>query len=255
MTPASKHIFGDPDARIVVAHRGNRVGAAENTLESLTQAVELGADAIEFDVRVTRDGVPVILHDPDLDRTTNGHGRLNAYSFEEVRTLNAAVRAPGNRDQRLQIPSLEEVLDRFRETPLVIEVKELAAADATESLIRRFGAQERVLLGSSVNAVTERFYRSGLRACASGLDASIMIPLAFLGISPGRRRYDVLSVTPTYYGLPIPVRRMAAAARKAGIPTQVWTVNDPVKARELWSAGVSGIVTDDPAAMIRARAQ
>ncbi|MGH7679555.1 MAG: glycerophosphodiester phosphodiesterase, partial [Gemmatimonadaceae bacterium] len=136
MTETFRHVFTDPNARIVVAHRGNRVAAPENTLESLGDAVELGADAIEFDVRVTRDGVPMILHDAELDRTTNGHGRLNAYTFDDVRTLNAAARVPSRTGGRLQIPSLEEVLDRFRETPLVIEVKELEAAEPTETLIR-----------------------------------------------------------------------------------------------------------------------
>src|SRR5262245_11251142 len=245
----------DPNARIVVAHRGNRVAAPENTLESLSQAVELGADAIEFDVRVTRAGVAVLLHDAPLDRTTNGPGRLDAHTFEEIRTLDAGVRGPVPSGKRLQIPSLEEVLDRFRETPLVIEVKELAAVDATEKLVRKFGAQERVLIGSSSTAVAERFYRSGLRTCASSRDASLMIVLSLTGVRPTKPRYDVLSVTPIYYGLPIPVRRMASAARKAGVATQVWTVNDAEHARRLWDAGVAGVVTDDPAALLRARKQ
>jgi glycerophosphoryl diester phosphodiesterase len=252
MRPGS--VLCDPNARIVIAHRGNRVAAAENTIESLAQAIDLGADAVEFDVRVTRDGVPVILHDADLDRTTNGHGRLDRYTFAEIRSLDAAARAPKPSAARLQIPSLEEVLTRFRETPLVIEVKELAAAEPTEAMIRRFGAQERVLIGSSDNDVTARFYRSGLRTCASTLDAAVMIPLALAGVTPAKPRYDVLSITPNYHGLPIPVLRMTAAAHKAGVATQVWTINDPEQARRLWAGGVAGIVTDDPAALIRARA-
>lgn len=244
----------DPNARLVIAHRGNRVAAPENTLESLTQAMELGADALEFDVRVSRDGVPVVMHDPDLDRTTSGHGLVDSYSFAELRTLDAGARAASSGGKRFLIPSLEEVLDRFRETPLVIEVKEIAAADATERMIRRFGAQERVLIGSGVNAVMERFYRSGLRTCASMRDASLMIPLALAGLTAGRQKYDVLSLTPSFRGVRIPVLTMAAAARRAGIATQVWTVNDPAAANEFWKGGVSGIVTDDPAAILRARA-
>lgn len=250
---AAPDVFDDPNARIVVAHRGNSVGAPENTLESLSQAVELGADVLEFDVRVTRDGIPVILHDPDLDRTTNGHGRLEAYSFAEVRSLDAGARSPSSGGRRHTIPALEEVLDRFRETPCVIEVKEMGAADATERLVRRFDAQERVLIGSAESAVAQRFYRSGLRTCASMRDASLLIPIALAGMTPGKPSYDVLSITPRYRGLPIPVVRMAAAARKAGIATHVWTVNDPAKATALWAAGVAGIVTDDPAALIRVR--
>lgn len=247
------HVLCDPDARIVVGHRGNPVGAPENTLESLSQAVELGSDALEFDVRVTRDGIPVLMHDAELDRTTNGHGPVAAYSFADIRTLDAGAHSPTSRGRRHTIPGLEEVLDRFREIPLVIEVKELAASDVTEQLVRRFGAQDRVLIGSADDAVTERFYRSGLRACASKRDASLLIPLALAGMTPAKPRYDVLSITPDYHGLPIPVLRMAAAARKVGVATQVWTVNDPVKATSLWAGGVAGIVTDDPAALIRVR--
>jgi glycerophosphoryl diester phosphodiesterase len=243
----------DPAVRVVIAHRGNRAHAAENTLTSLQQAVDLGVDAIEFDVRITRDGVPVIIHDPDVDRTTDGHGLVESFTFAEVRELDASRGSPHSNGPRLWVPSLEEVLDRFRGLPLIIEVKELGAADATERLIRRFGAEERVLVGSAETVVVERFYRSGLRTCASMRDATMLIPIALAGMKPSKPRYDVLSITPRFRGFPVPVVRMAAAARRIGIATHVWTVNDPAVARALWRGGVAGIVTDDPAAMIRAR--
>lgn len=243
----------DPNARLVIAHRGNRVRAPENTIVALRQAVDLGADALEFDVRVTRDGIPVLMHDPDLDRTTNGHGLLESFSFAALRTLDAGARATHTAGARLTIPSLEEVLDAFRDTPLVIEVKELGAVEATEQLVRRFGAQDRVVIGSADTTVSERFYRTGLRTCASMRDAVRLIPIALLGLTPAKPSYHVLSVARWFRGVPIPVVRMALAARKAGIATQVWTVNDPVVARTLWQRGVAGIVTDDPAAMLRAR--
>lgn len=243
----------DPNARLVIGHRGNRVAAPENTLESLVQAVELGADAVEFDVRLTRDGVAVLMHDPALDRTTDGHGPVGRYSLAELRTLDAGARRVRASGGRVLIPTLEEALDRLRETPMVIEVKENGAVEATEKLVRRFGAIARVLIGSFDTTVTERFYRSELSTCASMRDAMRLIPSALLGRAPRNVRYEVLSVTPRYRGVPIPVRRMANAARKAGIATQVWTINDPLAARALWAGGVAGIVTDDPAALLRAR--
>jgi len=243
----------DPDARLVIGHRGNRVGAAENTMNSLRQAVDMGADALEFDVRMTRDGIPVVVHDADVDRTTDGRGPVRLLTFEELRKLDAGVRSPVSDGRRHVVPSLEEVLDAFRETPLVIEVKEIGAADETERLVRRFGAVGRVVIGSSDAQVMRRSYRSGLASCASMLDASLLIPLALLGLTPPKPMYDVLSVTPRFHGVPIPVRRMAIVARRAGIATQVWTVNDPTEALALWDAGVAGIVTDDPGALLRAR--
>lgn len=244
----------DPNARLVIGHRGNRIRAAENTIVSLQQAIDLGVDAVEFDVRVTRDGVPVLMHDPTLDRTTNGHGLVASHTFAEVQTLDAGIRGPGPAGNRQPVPSLEEVLDRFRDTPLVIEVKETAAIDVTEELVRRFGARDRILIGSSDAFVMERFCRTGLRTCASMRDALRLIPVALVGLMPAKPTYDVLSITLRFRGVPIPVLRMAAAARKIGIATQVWTVNEPGVAITLWRGGVSGIVTDDPAAMLRARA-
>jgi glycerophosphoryl diester phosphodiesterase len=239
--------------RIVIGHRGNPVAFAENTIESLQSALAVGVDALEFDVRVSRDGVVVVMHDETLDRTTNATGRVNALDWRELETLDAAARAPTRGQGQLRIPRLEQILERFREIPLIIEVKELAAADATERLVRQFGAQERVLIGSVENAVSERFYRSGLATCASMNDAMLLVPLALVGMTPRRPDFDVLSVPPVYRGVPVPVHRMTAAVARVGVPTHVWTVNDPVAAVRYWEAGVAGIVTDDAAAMVRAR--
>ena len=218
---------------------------------ALRKAVDMGADAIEFDVRMTRDGVPVLMHDADLDRTTDASGPLRRYSMAELAPVNAAAKVGGGSPH--PVPRLEEVLDAFRAIPMVIEVKEMAAAEATERMVRRFGAEGRVLVGSAENDVMEWFYRTGLATCASVADAARLLLFAMVGVKPLKPRYDVLSVTSRYHGYPIPVRRMARMARRAGIATQVWTVNDPGEARSLWAAGVAGIVTDDPAAILRAR--
>lgn len=243
----------DPNAKLVVAHRGNRVGAPENTVESFRQAVAIGADALEFDVRMTRDGVPVVFHDPALDRTTNGHGLLAGFTFDELASLDAGAAFKGSGSERHTIPLLEEVMEGFRDLPLVIEVKEMAAVDSTERLVRKLGLQESVVIGSSDQGVMSRFYRSGLACCASMRDAVKLIPLAMLGLTPRKPMYNVLSVTPRFHGVPIPVERMAAVARRLGLPTQVWTVNEPAEAASLWAAGVAAIVTDDPAAILRVR--
>lgn len=240
--------------RLVIGHRGNSVAVAENTMESLQSAVDAGVDALEFDVRVTRDGVPVVIHDHTLDRTTSATGRVDTLSAAELEGVDAAARAPTRGKGQLRIPLLEQVLDRFRDIPLIIEVKEFAAADVTERMIRKFGIQNRVLIGSAENDVSERFYRSGLATCASMKDAALLLPFALAGFSPSRQAFNVLSIPPVYRGLPIPVERMSAAVARLGVPTHVWTVNDPATAQRYWQAGVTGIVSDDPVAMLRARA-
>lgn len=242
----------DPDTKLVVAHRGNRAHAPENTIESFRQARELGADALELDVRMSRDGHAMVIHDATVDRTTNGSGPVAAHTLSELRALDAAA-AFGGRYPVTSIPLLEEVFDTFRDIPIVIEVKELPAVEATEAMVRRFGAEGRVIVGSAREAVMQRFYGSGLSCCASGSDATRLMLLGLTGLTPRAPKYQVVSVPPQYYGFPIPIIAMAAAARRAGIPTQVWTVNDPARAVRYWKNGVAAIVTDDPAAMIRAR--
>lgn len=253
MSPSANPFVGR-GTRLVIGHRGNSVAVAENTIESLQSAVDAGVDAVEFDVRVTRDGVPVVIHDHTLDRTTSAVGRVDALTAAELEGVDAAARAPTRGKGQLRIPRLEQVLDRFREIPLIIEVKELAAAEVTERLIRKFGIQDRVLIGSVENDVSERFYRSGLATCASMKDAALLLPFALTGLPAARPAFDVLSIPPVYRGVPVPIERMTTAVARHGVPTHVWTVNDPATALRYWQAGVTGIVTDDPVAMLRTRA-
>lgn len=248
------HPLLDVNARLVIAHRGNRVGAPENTVVALREAVDLGVDGLEFDVRITRDGVPVLMHDPMLERTTTGRGRLAEVDVGELRAL--SVRGPGgSAAASVPVPTLEEVLDQFRKTPLVLDVKELGAVDATLRLIQKFGLASNVVVGADDRAISARLYRSGIPACASRVDAFMLIPMALAGITPPAGDYSVLSITTQLLGVPLPVRRMAEVARRRGAATHVWTVNEPAEARRLWSDGVAAVITDDPAAILRARSQ
>ena len=127
----------DLGARLVIAHRGNAADAPENTIESFAQALALGADALELDVRVTRDAVPVVIHDPTLYRTTGqrdlvadmtaaqlSHADAGA-TFSKDAGMSFPYRARG-----LTVPTLAAVLERFADVPLLIEVKVPEAVDA-----------------------------------------------------------------------------------------------------------------------------
>lgn len=247
------HILADPNARWVIAHRGDRAHAPENTMEALVRAVDLGADALEIDVRVSREGVPVLMHDETVDRTTSGRGRVRENTLAELRTLDASRGASGWSGGRAAVPTLEEVLDRFRGFPIVIDVKELAVSAPTENLVHSFGLQASIVVGSDDAGVMNRLYRSGLTACASPADAVALLGLSLVGMAPSTPDYGVLSVPPTLRGMPVPVLRMAAAARRAGVATHVWTINDPAEATRYWAGGVSYIITDDPGALLRAK--
>jgi glycerophosphoryl diester phosphodiesterase len=115
-----KELYSQPDKIVVTAHRGFSARYPENTLYSFAKAIEAGADIIEFDLRETKDGVPVVLHDPTLDRTTDGSGPVTDYTFEEIKKLNASfwdyqknIHLDKPACPQCEIPAFEEVLKEF----------------------------------------------------------------------------------------------------------------------------------------------
>ncbi len=105
---------------LVTAHRGASCDFPENTLLSMARAVEAGADFIEFDLRASSDGVPLLLHDETLDRTSNGHGRPEDLRLSEIKKLNGSYFIKFQRLERpccehLEIPTFEEILSEFRD--------------------------------------------------------------------------------------------------------------------------------------------
>src|SRR5690348_13143818 len=131
-------ILIDPAARPVIAHRGDSAHFPENTIPSFDRGLELGADAIEFDLRVSRDGEVVIIHDPTVDRTTDGTGAVNSLTLAELKDLDAGARFTLDggqtfpfRGKGLTIPTFDEMLARYTSVPLLIEVKIPEAAHLT----------------------------------------------------------------------------------------------------------------------------
>lgn len=248
----------DSRARLVVAHRGDSAHHPENTLPSFDRAAALGADALEFDLRLTADGAVVVHHDPTLDRTSSRRGEVRAMTLAQLRAADAGagfVSADGSRPfagQGIVVPTFDEMLDRYRGLPLLIEVKVPEVVPEARRLIERHAARDRVLLDSTDDAAVVPF-RDRYRTGASMREVVRLLPHAWLA-GPRRLAYEALCIPPWYHGIPVPVERLARAVRGAGGATHVWTVNDPAQAERLWRAGINGIITDDPAAMLAVRA-
>ena len=248
--------------RLVIGHRGNAAHAPENTLESFDQAIALGADALELDVRVSRDGVPVVIHDPTLLRTAGRRDAVAALTAAELASVDtgATFTRDGGatfpyRDRGLTVPTLAEVLTRFPKTPLLIEVKVPEAAAPLERALVASGAAGRTVAASLLHDAVGPLRGRSLATGASALDVVRLLPSALIGRAPSQLPYEALCIPRWYYGLPLPVAKLARAGRRAGTVTHVWTIDDPRIAKRLWSAGIQGIVTNDPAVMLRARAE
>ena len=146
----------DLDVRLVIGHRGNAAFAPENTLESFDQAVALGVDAIEFDVRLARDGVAMVMHDPTLERTAGRREPVASLTVSELRSADTGAtftrdggRTFPYRGRGLTVPTLAEVLSRFPSVPMLIKVKVPEAAREVERAIEAAGATQRVVVAST----------------------------------------------------------------------------------------------------------
>ena len=255
------NVLVDPSARLVIAHRGDSAHAPENTMEAFASAVHVGADALELDVRLTRDERVVVMHDADVVRTTSGQGLVSSLSIEQLGALDAGVHFSGDgghtfpfRARRVRVPTLDQVLSAFPETPLLIEVKETRAALPAADVVRRHGAAARVVFGSEIDDAMRVLRKESFLTTASRPDALRLLRRACLGLGASPTPYRALSIPWRVGVLSVPVSRMARIARRAHVATHVWTVNDESRASRLWRAGVNGIVTDDPATMIPLKA-
>jgi len=242
----------DLSRRPVIGHRGASGSAPENTLEAFELAVRQGADAFELDVRLTADGVPVVLHDATLDRTTDRGGPLGALSLTELREVDAGARFTVDgrsfpfRAAGVRIPTLSEVLRGFPEMPLLLEVKEPAAQEAVRRVLLEESAVERCVLASEHHAALQGFRQQPFAVAASGEVIGALYRAVLFRRVPTSVSYRTLSVPVRHRGLPVPTRWFVAAARRLGCPVHVWTVNDPATALTLWGRGVAGIVTNLP---------
>lgn len=235
-------ILLDPRARPVIAHRGASGQYPENTLLAFAKSLEQGADAIELDVRVTSDGVPIVLHDPTLDRTTNGTGAAAELALSAVRRADAGA---GER-----IPALAEVLRRFPTTPLLVEVKEAGAARATLAVLREHGAERRVLVGAFRRAELRPFLGTEFARLPVRVEVALFWAASRLGFHHSGP-YRAFSVPERSGRLQVVDRAFVQAARRAGLPVHVWTVDDPSQAARLRALGVCGIITNYPERMRR----
>jgi glycerophosphoryl diester phosphodiesterase len=231
-----RHPFFVSSRPLVFAHRGGSALAPENTIAAFDNGLALGADGLELDVRLSRDGAVVVHHDRTLDRTTALRGPLADRTVDEL--------------QRADIPSLADVLARYRDVRIIVEMKvnrpELAAA--VLELIRRADAVERVCLGS--------FGWRVLHA-ARGLEPRVATSAAReevrWALYRSWCRWPVSRVA--YAGYQVPERsgrtrvvspQFVEGAHQAGLGVQVWTVDTEEDARRLIAWGVDALITDRP---------
>lgn len=237
---------------LVVAHRGAASDAPENTLPSFQLAVDMGADAIELDVRLTADGKLVVIHDETLDRTTNLTGAVAGRSLAQIRRADAGYRfqaADGSfpfRAKKLRVPTLAEVLTWLPDgVGLVVEVKAREAIAATVEALR--SSKVRAAGAVSLISFDEPAIDEAHRLDPDLPTGYLLVP--FQSAEPALTyavEHGHAAIHPWEVDLGLDPMPFLALARAYGLLVGCYVVNDPERMKQLAALGLWGFVTDLP---------
>lgn len=229
------------------AHRGARLQAPENTIPAFELAADLGADGIEFDVILSRDSTPVVIHDFHVDQTTNGSGPVKEKTFEELRELDAGSHFSGT-FAGTPIPELSEVLEAVGQRLLLnIELKSTDASSLLARIvtgeIKRHSLDERVVI-SSFNPIILRHVRQIAPQMPIGYlyapGMSFLLSSGILArpiIGKHQARHPHFSMVDEKY---------MAWARSHSYRVNVWTVNEAADVHRMRDLGVDMVMSDAP---------
>ncbi|GAA1644878.1 glycerophosphodiester phosphodiesterase [Georgenia ruanii] len=230
---------------LVVAHRGNSSVAPENTLVAFEAAWRAGADLIEVDLQVTRDGVAVVIHNDTVDATTDGAGRVDDLDADELRRLDAGTWfSPRYRGAR--VPTAVELFAFLAERPdlgLLAEFKGAWQPEAARQVaeeIERAGLHDRVIVQSFWTETV-----AALRDVAPDLPRGLLLvdlPEDLLALC---RELRVMTVNPAGTLL-VDEPGLVDALHGEGLRTMPWTLNEPAHWAAAVAAGVDAIITDRP---------
>jgi glycerophosphoryl diester phosphodiesterase len=250
------HPFFRASRRLVFAHRGGAGLAPENTLPAFDVGLATGADGLELDVHLSRDGIVVVHHDRTLERTTGARGSLRSFTADQLARVDAAYNFTRNgswplRGQGIGVPTLAEVLARYPGTRVIVEMKEnnVDLARATVDVVRAADAVDRVCLGAfGLRALrAARAFEPAIATGAARMEVRWALYRSRCRWPAQAARYQDFQVPEfSRSGSRVVSRRFVDDAHAAGVAVHVWTVDRPDDAERLLGWGVDGLITDRP---------
>ena len=250
------------------AHQGGGLLAPENTLAAFDLGASYAPDALELDIQMTRDGEIVVIHDPTVDRVTEGHGPVASYTLAELQRLDAGyLFTPDGgqsypfRGQGVRIPTLLEVFERFPNLLINIDLKETQEGKETAlwRVIQQAQATHRVIVASFVCASLRRFRQlSGdvtLTSACPGEVAAFLLRQRLRATRGMRPAYQAFQVPEVRSGVRVVSPAFVRAAHGLGVAVHVWTINTRAEMERLLDWGVDGIMSDRPDLLAEVLAQ
>lgn len=228
----------------VWAHRGAAGYAPENTLESFELAVRQGADGVELDVQMTKDGELVVIHDEEIDRVSNGSGLVKDFSLKELKQLNFNRTRPEY--EYVQIPTLQEVYELLKPAGVAINVELKTGiyfypgiGQKVLSLAEEMEMKGRIWY-SSFNHMT----LTTLKRMDPTIRTGILYEDGWLNVPEYAEKIGVDALHPAYYNLQYP--GVVKEAKSKGLKLHVWTVDDERVMKYLIKEGIDAIITNYP---------
>ena len=253
-----------PDV-MVIAHQGGDGIWPGDTLFAFEKAVETGADVLEMDAHITLDGEIVLMHDEKVDRTTDGSGLIEDLLLSKLKLLDAAYRWTNDggatfpyRRQGIQVPTLDELFEKFPDKRYLIEIKltENPIHQPLCDMIREYDMQEKVVV-ASFHDDSMALFRETCPEVATSASKGEVTPFVILGklflsgwLSPEYQSLQVPWETSESYGIPIMTERFIREAHTKNLHVEPWTVDDPALMKQYIQWGVDGIITDRPDVMM-----
>jgi glycerophosphoryl diester phosphodiesterase len=237
----------------ITGHRGAGGLAPENTIASIDTAISFGVNRIEVDVRQTKDGVVVCLHDDRIDRTSNGKGLLNDFTHRDISKFDAGSWfSPEFKNEK--IPTLEQVLNKtMNKVCLLIEIKDgnevyPEIENKVVGLINRYHAKDWAIIHSFNDSVLFRIHQldPGIKLHKLLITDFPLLYLFYDGNFRITKLENYFFVDEFSIFLPFVTKSFITKVHQLNKKVNVWTVNDSVKIKRLLNLGVDGIITDYP---------
>ncbi|MBB6452562.1 glycerophosphoryl diester phosphodiesterase [Salirhabdus euzebyi] len=236
---------------LIFAHRGSAGTYPENTMAAFSAAFNEGVDGIELDVQLTKDDIPVIIHDEMVDRTTNGSGWVKDFTYQELESLDAGSWFDPS-FEGASIPTLEQFFDFYSQTSLVINV------ELKSGVVRYPGIEKIVLELINKYKIRDRVIVSSFNHYSlvemKQLDPEIETAILFMeGLYEPWNYAKGIGAEGLHCYLPVAVPELLVGAAKAGMPVRPFVVNEEQHITNLIKAGCDAIMTDWPERAIQIR--
>lgn len=229
---------------LIWAHRGASAYAPENTLEAFQLAVDMGADGVELDIQLTKDGEIVVIHDETIDRTSDGKGWVKDMTLEELRRFNYNKTHP--QTEHADIPTMREVFTLLKPTDLFINIEIKTGVVFYEqieekilALTKEMGMEERVCYSSFNHYTVTKIHRLDPSTQVGFLYADGPIDMPSYGLKHG-----VNALHPALYNLQF--EGFVEECKKHGLKLHVWTVNEKEHIQMCRDMGMDAIITNYP---------